>query len=618
MLEVFEEIPIDQFLEKRKEKLPDMPEKVKKKLLQDAKFFAEQGLPIDITTDITTASFGISNEMQSAAYPNYDYATYVAPPADTRKWLDAVKTIYYLVHKGEERGSAMMKVIGSWKENEKRSFIYWLRFYEEGDHNKYKAGSPIKVAQLQFFNDIGQQGYYFPNQAPAQVFDQAKTPNTHPEVVEDDRREKIETQRNKILSRLDSAEKLLRSEEGNMFARHDLEHILNDIYQLKNKIHNVNKRTVSTRLYEDMIVRQANIFTKKGFIKAASILHKIADDVALTPPEANNPLQMGGIPGDISGAGIGPGMTPMNNATNSDPMALTDPTGQAPQTSQVGSPTALPLPPPASGQTQSSPQPNADTEPGISPGMKDFLRGLDEGKDTYEEKDELISPASLALGLQYQAALIIESHLNRAMLVSEAQQAAPPADVVEETPDPGIKADKDFDKILDSAFQQLTVSDVVARLEDLTKVFKVREIPRQLSIVDMMLDRLGLASFFPNLGECVQKSHESNNYISTRVEDILSRLRGTLATNNIDLAGDKQAPITPDVEIAQEKLRLEQEKEEARKKMRKDLANKELDNKTNKPVPDLEVAEDLKNPPPPLPPAGPTPQPENLRLNRPR
>ncbi len=642
MLEIFEDVPIDKYLSKRKGKLPtDLPPKIKKKLLQDAKFFGELDLPVDPTT----ASPGILG-METTSYPNYDYNMHTSPPADTRKWLEATRSIFYLVHKGEDRGQALMRVIGQWSKNEKRDFINWLKFYEEGGHTKYKAGmetTPLQAAaQVQWYDHLGQLGYPMPEERrppsfddrrPAPYgFDAMKSPETHPDIAAAEaatrRIEMIEAQRRKILSRLDSAEKLLRSQEGNIFAGNDLEAILNAIYQLKNRVHTVNKQSLSTQLYEDLIIREANILTKRGFTKVANVLHKVAQDIQ-SSPEANNPLQMGGVPGNFPGEG--PGMEPLKNDTVNDTSALTDPTGQAPQTSQVASPTALPLPPPAAGQTQSLPQPNVDTEPDISPGMKDFLRNISEGKDTFDPADEdnapnpntpdLVSPASLILGLKLQAALVIETLLNRSILVSEAQEA-PVAEEIEvnepKRTDPDIQADKNFDKILDSAFQQLTVSDAIARLDDLAKVFKVREIPRQISIVDMMLDRLGIASFFPSLGECVQKSHEANNYCSTRVEDILSRLRGTLATKNIDLTGETP-PITPELQAIHDKLKDQGEQEAARKKTRKELANKELDKANpNKPVPDLEVAEDLNNPPPAPPPAGPTPQPENLRLNRPR
>jgi hypothetical protein len=243
------------------------------------------------------------------------------------------------------------------------------------------------------------------------------------------------------------------------------------------------------------------------------------------------------------------------------------------------------------------------------------LKGMEEGNNVFEEDDEQedskpqdpqqMTSASLSLGLRYQAALILDALWSKPMLVVEAQEIpAPPTEVQEAPPaqaepqppgpknDPEVKSAKDFDKIIDSVFQQLTIADVVARLADLTKVFRVREIPRQLAIIDMMLDRLGLASFFPTLGECVQKSHESNNYVSSRLESILSRLQGSLSSKSLDLHGDSPTPISPEVEAAKTNLQREQDAEKERKRMRKEQANEELE-QGGKPKPNIEVAEDL-------------------------
>ena len=149
----------------------------------------------------------------------------------------------------------------------------------------------------------------------------------------------------------------------------------------------------------------------------------------------------------------------------------------------------------------------------------------------------------------------------------------------------------------------IKVDDVVAKLEDLAKVFKTREIPRQLSIADMMLDSLGLASFFPSLSEATNKALESNNYISTRVEDIISKLRGAMATHDIDLKGG-EVESRPDVAAIKNKLQSDTDKEKARKELRKQQENEELEQKS-KETPDIEVSEDLEAPatPPPAPPA---------------
>src|SRR5690606_37813938 len=107
----------------------------------------------------------------------------------------------------------------------------------------------------------------------------------------------IEKQRQKIIGRLDSAEKLLRSPEGQMFAGRELENLMEAIYSLKKKVQLVNKLSMSTRLYEDMIIREANILQRSGFTKAANLLYSVAEDKAITPAPPN-----GGVPANPSGA----------------------------------------------------------------------------------------------------------------------------------------------------------------------------------------------------------------------------------------------------------------------------------------------------------------------------
>ena len=132
------------------------------------------------------------------------------------------------------------------------------------------------------------------------------SPRQHPHSQSgaDEKKQIIEKQRQKIIGRLDSAEKLLRSEEGQIFAGNELEALLDVIYSLKNKIQMVNKISLSTRLYEDMIVREANILVKKGFGNAGTVLRKVAQSVP-EPTEPNNPMSGGGLPGNIPGEGPG-------------------------------------------------------------------------------------------------------------------------------------------------------------------------------------------------------------------------------------------------------------------------------------------------------------------------
>jgi hypothetical protein len=122
--------------------------------------------------------------------------------------------------------------------------------------------------------------------------------------------------------------------------------------------------------------------------------------------------------------------------------------------------------------------------------------------------------------------------------------------------------------------------------------------PRQLGIVDMMLDSLGLASLFPSLSEAQNKALEANNYISTRVDDILAKLRGAMAS--AEKSPVAPAPEREDMAGIRGKLQGDQDKEKARKQMRKEQEAAEMEAPA-KETPAVEMGE-LGAPPPAAPP----------------
>lgn len=576
----------------------DLPKKVKHKLLQDAKFFAEHGGKTDSLLKIKK-----QQELASKAYPNYDSYFFIQPQRDTKKWIKAAQEFYFLKHQGYDPLQSFEQITYGWERLEKMDFESWLKFYQEGAHNKYKVAGeqeiPMinkqnKIAQMSYWEDVNRAGYFVPmpqeNKADApqqtnvpQNIDKLRNQETHPDVSQAQKREVIEIQRNKIIGRLDSAEKLLRSQEGALFAGNEFEGLLEIIYQLKKKIHMVNKLSVSSRLYEDMIVREANILNHKGLIKSASLLHSIAQSIP-SAAEANNPLQFSGNPGNIPGEG--PGLTPPGAGPFSDTSAPSDPTGQA-----------IPPAPPgiAAGKNPGTPPGQAEAN-APSEGIKEFLEGLDTANDTFDTDDEEGAEDVLEV---YDQDLVITAQ--------ELPLKNPPiVDRVNPNVQENIPNDKDFDELLDTAFAGLSINDVVVKLEDVAKVFKVREIPRQLAFIDLMLNQLGLASLFPSLAEAINKSLESNQYISTRVDEILSRLRGTLKTNDIDLTGNEQES-NPAGQQAKEQLMQENDQEKARKKMRKDQENQELN--PTKITPEVDIAGDMAGEVPPTAPQAPVAKP---------
>jgi hypothetical protein len=165
----------------------------------------------------------------------------------------------------------------------------------------------------------------------------------------------------------------------------------------------------------------------------------------------------------------------------------------------------------------------------------------------------------------------------------------------------------DIEDKIDSVLEGATIEDIVAELEDLATIYKVREIPRRWARVDMLLSAKGLGSIFSTvLSEIQNRALDSNNYISTRAEDILSKLRGSIVTDSVDLEG-KERQVSPDVSGIKSKLEQDADKEKQRKQMRKQKENEDLEQPT-KETPEVEMTE-LAEPvqTAPVPPVAPKP-----------
>jgi len=537
------------------------------------------------------------------AYPNNDNQyMHIPGQRNIEKWMQAIRDLLISQQNKIDNKSALSQVTAGWNPVEVRDFINWFRYYQEGAHLKYK------FAQSYFYGNAD-IGYLIPTKS--------NLPKEEPPTFKQDidfakedvnsaveNKAIIEKQRNKIIGRLDSAEKLLRSHEGQMFSGKEFESLLESIYDLKKRIQLINKRSLSTRLYEDLIVRQANILNKNGFIKAANVLYSVAEEKGgedLTMESVQQPA-------------IKPATEPAKPVTDTK---APPPASPAPPTTGSGAVGGLPANVPGSTAkpAESAPSntaiiPKAQEE-SKSKGINDFFKNLKapgSTDDTHADDVLEVEDHEELLTVEAQLAPEPVTETNKPV----ADIAPPPTDTPEievsedeVKPTPNEKSDNvdksTFDSKIDGVFQNLKVDDVVAKLEDLAKVFKTREIPRQLSIADMMLDSLGLASFFPSLSEATNKALESNNYISTRVEDIISKLRGAMATHDIDLKGG-EAESRPDVAAIKNKLQSDTDKEKARKELRKQQENEELEQKT-KETPDIEVSEDLEAPATPPAPA---------------
>ena len=89
-----------------------------------------------------------------------------------------------------------------------------------------------------------------------------------------------------------------------------------------------------------------------------------------------------------------------------------------------------------------------------------------------------------------------------------------------------------------------TIQDVVDVLEPAAQQLSERKDVRELTKADMMLDALNIASHFPELGEAIAKMIESTIYVHTRLEKVISKLKGGLRE-------EQEEPTSPSVDMTE-------------------------------------------------------------------
>jgi len=113
-------------------------------------------------------------------------------------------------------------------------------------------------------------------------------------------------------------------------------------------------------------------------------------------------------------------------------------------------------------------------------------------------------------------------------------------------PEPEAEAEKPKPKKDENPYAGATTKDILEVLEPLMKRFKEREIVRQLSKADMMMDALNIVSYFPELGEAIGRLIETDSYVGTRLEKVIGKLRGGLKEEE---GKGKKKPEPPSIEM---------------------------------------------------------------------
>jgi hypothetical protein len=188
-------------------------------------------------------------------------------PYNIDKWIETMRYIYNTANTNNlPLDSITKQVTAKWEENERINFQRWMRYYQEGNYNKYN----VKTAQ--FFQNKQEEGK-LPDLKPVKdLFDTSAFPKPDP-VAE--KKKRLDEGRTKLRGRLKSVDELV--EKYRDVLPKDIAAIIRkDVYELREKILGLELRASIV----DSINRTSNQFSKHGFVEGAKELKKIAQEVA--------------------------------------------------------------------------------------------------------------------------------------------------------------------------------------------------------------------------------------------------------------------------------------------------------------------------------------------------
>lgn len=192
----------------------------------------------------------------------------ITPSYNIDKWIKTMQYIYDATNTNNSSFNTITnQVTANWDENERINFRRWMKYYQEGNYNKYN----VKTAQ--FFNSKKQDSDQFEFPKPLNnLFDPIHTTISDPEV---EKKRKLDEARKKLRGRLKSVIELL-DQYREVLPKEDSAAMFQDVNDLHKRVWNLELKASVV----DSIIRTSNQFNKYGFIEGANELKKIAQEVA--------------------------------------------------------------------------------------------------------------------------------------------------------------------------------------------------------------------------------------------------------------------------------------------------------------------------------------------------
>lgn len=505
--------------------------------------------------------------MYKLAYPQDQFGTTIDSPYNLHKWMNTMKQIY---EKSTSIGwnDAFKLLTGNWDNMEKLDFKHWMQFYQENAHEKYKTAQllPRYVDNgIGSFIPVDAIKSTLPKAPDMAGFNQQQELDSAALKEEQERlRKELVTEKlRSLIGRLTSAEKLSTlpdvQRELNKVLPQGVRKWVASLQELKREIQLVPIHTATNDFINDVICKNANKLIISGDKESAKLLIKLAQAMPSTSGPMNDmgaTPTMNPIDTNMGGQPMGPGDGPATNL-GSGPLGM-NPTGM-----------------------------ENDPDPAKDKTMQEFLKLLSSPNDKSDisdinDNDELVVDESEVK----KTAQTIPQDTPIEQTPEEIQEPIVENQVVQdpqlEVSENELNTPHEVIDPFDAALKDVKLDSVISRLEAIATLFKNREIARQLSIVDLMMDKLQIASFFPTMSECIKSALDSNNYCQTRVEDMLSKLRGVVPTQ---LSEHIQNEMVSE-NVARDNLAKQEVEEKNRKDRKKQLQQVEEDAAINKGMPE--------------------------------
>jgi hypothetical protein len=415
---------------------------------------------------------------------------------DINKWRSAINDIHIRSKIFGNKRDAIDFVTKDWRNmDEKLAFERWLKFYEDKGHTKYKMAQHITTDNIAFPVKLP----YIPGLTKQE--NKVELANERDYELDEKNRSILNNTKGKLLGRIDSAIRILHSNTGMDFAGKEYGKLVDTLLSLKGDIMKIK----SSLMLEDIICRaEGSLANSSSNIKQLFV--KIAQLPPLTTEEpkdsSNEPVEQEAPKGDDGQKAIEEFVeNSVSNTFKTIKEQYKDDLLELEQKNKFA------------WYDVNTPEFSHFTK--VCDKLDKIIKSAKSFNSITVTAQETPTPVPAPIPEDVEAPEELEAQPKEPETLEDKLQEKKP-----EKESPFV----DVTDSIEDALDNIKLSDVIKQLQALSRVFKNREIARQLSIIDLMLNKLGISGFFPALAEATRSALESNQYCQTRVEEILSKL----------------------------------------------------------------------------------------------